>query len=87
MSDSRLHALLEELREELHRTPALEAGERELLNQLVRDIQTQLATEARDRDRSVLRRLDDAIKQFEVSHPTLTRALSQLFNSLSQGGV
>lgn len=87
MSDSRLHTLLEELRQELQRTPALEADERELLNQLVRDIQTQLAAEARERDESVLGRLDDAVKQFEVSHPTLTRALSQLFNSLSQGGV
>jgi hypothetical protein len=34
-----------------------------------------------------LGRLNDAIAQFEVSHPDLTRALSQLLNSLSQGGV
>jgi Skp family chaperone for outer membrane proteins len=87
MSDSRLHTLLEELREELQRTQALEAGERERLNQLVRDLQKELAAETQDRDESLLGRLDAAIKQFEVSHPTLTRALSQLFNSLSQGGV
>ncbi len=87
MSDSRLHTLLEELRQELQRAPALEADERDMLNQLVRDIQTLLAAETPDRDESVLGRLDDAIKQFEVSHPILTRALSQLFNSLSQGGV
>jgi hypothetical protein len=87
MSDSRLHTLLNELHQELQRTPALDAEEREMLNHLARDVQALLAVEAPARDDSVLGRLNDAIAQFEVSHPDLTRALSQLLNSLSQGGV
>jgi hypothetical protein len=33
------------------------------------------------------RRLEDAIRHFEVTHPTLTEALSDLLTSLSNAGI
>lgn len=87
MSDSRLHTLLDELHQELQRAPALDSEEREMLNHLAQDVQALLTAEGPARDESVVGRLNDAVAQFEVSHPDLTRALSQLLNSLSQGGV
>jgi hemerythrin len=88
MTDKKLSKLLEQLHEELGKTDAVDEKGRELLRHLNADIQKLLErTEGTQTDESVLQRLQDAIDHFEVEHPAITAALSQMLNTLSNAGI
>jgi hypothetical protein len=86
MTDEKLRDILEQLHSELERTDSVDDKGREILNHLSTDIQKFLDPDEDD-DESLLERLQDAIDHFEVEHPTITAALSQMLNTLSNAGI
>ena len=89
MTDSKLSTLLEQLHAELDSTEAVDEKGRELLRDLNADIQELLKRsdgEGAD-DNSLLERWQEYIDHFEVTHPTLTAALSHLMTALNNAGI
>ncbi len=90
MDDKKLRKLLEQLHAEIERTRKVDDQGRELLLHINTDINELLArTEGVPlKPRSGLTRsLEDAVSHFEVTHPALTAALSDLLNALSNAGI
>ncbi|MGE5378347.1 MAG: DUF4404 family protein [Bacteroidota bacterium] len=91
MSDDELRKSLEELHRKIETTNHVDEEGRELLNHLKVDIQTLLdRTESEDQfdDTSgEIARLEESVRHFEVTHPSLTAAISQLLNILNNAGI
>ena len=86
MTDQKMRELLEQLHEELARTESLDETGREMLAHISADIQ-KLLEPSEEASPSILARLQDAIDHFEVEHPAITAALSQMLNTLSNAGI
>ena len=79
---------LKELHQELERAPELRQEDRDLLAQLLRDIQAVLdKTEGAPHVESIRERLEDAAHRFEVTHPSLTEVVARVINGLSNMGI
>jgi len=90
MDDRELRELLEQLHSEIAETQSVDEKGRELLHHLDADIRELLARSEGDRTQpfpSLVRRLQDSIDHFEVTHPTLTAMLSQMSTILSNAGI
>lgn len=88
MTDKKLSELLEQLHNELGNAEAVDEKGRELLRALNADIQNLLdRSEGGGSDDSLLERMQDTIDHFEVTHPTLTSALSHIMNVLNNAGI
>ena len=89
MSDKNLTELLEQLHNELDGTQAIDEKGRELLRDLTADIQELLKRSegAGADDDSLLERWQATIDHFEVTHPTLTVALSHIMTALNNAGI
>ena len=88
MADKKLTELLEQLHTELDGTEAVDEKGRELLRALNADIDELLERSEGDQsDDSLLERLQESIDHFEVTHPTLTSALSHIMTALSNAGI
>lgn len=89
MTDQNLHDLLEELHREVHEMDVVDESERERLRHLEADIRKLLARSGAniEADEPMLERLQEAIDQFEVTHPRLTMMLSQMMTILSNAGI
>ena len=91
MTDNKLSTLLEQLHTELDSTEALDEKGRELLLALNADIDELLERsevgQSDDNDDSLLERWQAAIDHFEVTHPTLTNALSHIMTALNNAGI
>lgn len=91
MNDDELRRLLEELHQKIETTDTVDEKGRELLSHLSVDIRGLLERtgheeQLRGSPREV-GRLEESIQHFEVTHPTLTAALSQLLNILNNAGI
>ena len=51
------------------------------------DMRQMLESKGAKRDDSLVEQLDQAVRQFEISHPELTIALGHLLDILSQEGI
>ena len=90
MDDQELQNLLEQLHNEIERTKSVDEKGRALLNHLESDIRSLLERSGDQSPKihpSTLRRLEDSIDYFEVSHPTLNAVLSKLMAVLSNAGI
>jgi len=90
MDQQPLRQLLEQLHTELSRTQALDAEARAQLRKLMAEVQAILerTEEAPDQQyQSLSGQLQQAIKQFEISHPQLTWAMGEVLDILSRSGV
>ena len=89
MTSKKLTKLLEQLHDELANTEVMDEKGRDLLRALNADIQALLerADDETDDDDSLLARLQETIAHFEVTHPNLTAALSQMLNALNNAGI
>jgi hypothetical protein len=88
MEDKKLKDLLEQLHNELEHTANLDDKGRALLRDLDADIRQLLDGSAKNVSQSlVLERLEDSIKHLEITHPTLTMALSELLTALNNAGI
>ena len=91
MNDDELRTLLEELHSKIENTNEVDEEGRELLNHLSTDIQNLLKRTGRDEPLRgtprEINRLEESVQHFEVTHPSLTAALSQLLNILNNAGI
>jgi uncharacterized membrane protein YccC len=90
MPETRLRTTLEELQRTLEEPDAVDAESRQLLGELVEDIQAVLARapeEREDADHSLLDRLAEMARRFEKSHHALTAAVGRVANALSNLGI
>ncbi len=91
MSDDELRKSLEELDRKIQTTDHVDEEGRELLSQLSIDIQNLLKrteSEGQLNDTSgEVARLEESVRYFEVTHPSLTAALAQLLNILNNAGI
>ena len=87
MTEKKLTKLLEQLRNELASTQAVDETGRDLLRALNTDIEKLLDRTEAESDDSLLERLQKTIDHFEVTHPTLTSTLSHLLTALNNAGI
>jgi uncharacterized protein DUF4404 len=91
MNDDELRQLLEELHQKIETTESVDEKGRELLDHLSKDIGRLLERTSSGTARPVtsheINRLEESIRHFEVTHPTLTATLSQLLNILNNAGI
>jgi hypothetical protein len=91
MNDDELRELLEELHHKIETTNSLDEKGRELLSHLSVDIRNLLERTGHEQglrgNPREIGRLEESIRHFEVTHPNLTAALSQLLNILNNAGI
>ncbi|MBI1793946.1 MAG: DUF4404 family protein [Chloroflexi bacterium] len=90
MDDKKLRKLLEQLHDELEHTQSLDGKGRALLRDLDADIRSLLNRskgDALQAQPQVLERLEETIDHLEITHPTLTMALSELLTVLNNAGI
>jgi len=90
MDDQELRKLLEQIQSEIKQTKSVDENGRERLRQLDSDIHDLLARsegEQKQSQMSIIRRLDDSIDHFEVTHPNLTAMLSRMLDILNNAGI
>jgi hypothetical protein len=90
MDDKELRELIEKLHAEIQEAHSVDEKGRELLSHLDSDIRELLAQTGGTGSPvhpSTLRRLEEGIDQFEVTHPTLTILISKLLEALSTAGI
>lgn len=91
MNDDELRQLLEELHQKIETTDSVDEKGRELLNHLSMDIRSLLERTGQDTPQGAtsgeVSRIEESIRHFEVTHPTLTATLSQLLNILNNAGI
>ena len=91
MNDDELRQMLEDLHRKIEHTNSVDEKGRELLSHLSVDIRNLLErTGHEERLRGStweIGRLEESVRHFEVTHPNLTAALSQLLNILNNAGI
>jgi hypothetical protein len=90
MDKKGLDQLLNQLHEEIKNTKAVDEKGTDLLRALETDIQSLLNRSGESQSLvrpSVVRNLQNALDHFEVTHPNLTAAISELLESLSNAGI
>jgi hypothetical protein len=90
MDDQELRKLIEQLHAEIQNTRSVDEKGQELLLHLESDIRKLLAQTggmAAPVRPSTLRRMEEGLDHFEVTHPTLTILLSRLLEALSNVGI
>jgi hypothetical protein len=90
MDDKELRKLLQELREEIKKSKAVDEKGRKLLNSLDKDIHDLLEIPENKPVQlhpTVVQRFREAREHFEVTHPGITANLSKLLNTLSTIGL
>ncbi len=91
MDKEQLHKMLEQLHAELSQAQTVEGADLELLKSLRRDVQAILARAEGETSLQQYSSLGDdlraAVRQFELSHPSLTWAMGEVLEILSRAGV
>ena len=91
MKDEELRELLEELHKKIETTNSVDEKGRELLSHLSVDIRNLLERTGHEEhlrgNQWEIGRMEESIRHFEVTHPNLTAALSQLLNVLNNAGI
>lgn len=88
MSDQKLDKLLKQLHKEIEGIESVDEKGQELLRELSTDIRDLLErTEEKQPAASIMQRIERSIEYFEVTHPDLTAALSNLSAILSNAGI
>ena len=88
MNNQEIDKLLEQLKNEIEGIQPDDEKGQELLRELSVDIRELLErAESKQPAPSMMRRLETSIDHFEVTHPDLTAALSNLFSILSNAGI
>ncbi len=82
----KLDALLEQVHAELQKVEQVDEEKLKLLQTLEQDVQA-LLRKSEVETPSILERMQKAIDQFEVEHPTLTTLLSEVSTILSNAGI
>lgn len=86
MENKEIRNLLEQLQGEIEHLDTLDEKGRELLRELDKEI-NDLLIRTEGTPAPLIQSLESAIEHLEVSHPTLTATMSQLFTVLSHAGI
>jgi hypothetical protein len=86
MDNQELNKLLQQLHEEIKKTQAVDEQGTELLRDLDKDLHS-LINRTDEPDPLSLQRLDDVIRHFEATHPSLTVLISKLLDTLNNSGI
>lgn len=90
MDDTELRNLLQQLQDEISKTPAVDEKGSQLLRDLDEDIQALLQRSAGKPVQlhpAANQRMTTTLYHFEVTHPDLTRLISELLETLSNAGI
>ncbi len=88
MTNQEIDKLLDQLNKEIEGIQPDDAKGQELLRELSTDIRELLErAEAKQAPTSMMDRIESSIDHFEVTHPDLTAALSNLSAILSNAGI
>ena len=87
MNDKKLDALLVQVHAELQKVDMVDADSLKLLQDLEQDVQSLLKKVDALETPSILERMQKAVEEFEVEHPTLTTLLSEVSTILSNAGI
>ena len=90
MNDNELRNLLEQLHSEIENTQHVDEKDLEMLRDLGGDIRELLSRSGDEKSPvqpTLLGRLEESIRYLEVTHPTLTRTLTEILESLSNAGI
>ncbi len=90
MTEKNIRTLLEGLRDELQHIESVDDKGRDLLRGLDADIHDLLQRSEQagaQTDDTVLERFQSAMDHFEITHPKLTMALSEMMTALSNAGI
>lgn len=87
MSDKKLNNLLNDLRSEIDRLQRVDAPSQARLDKLFAAIQTKVGDHQKSEEEGFFEELDESIKEFEATHPTLTRILNNIMTTLSNTGI
>lgn len=91
MDDRELREMLEDLHKKIESTNSVDETGRELLSHLSVDIRNLLERTGHEEQlrgtKWEIGRMEESIRHFEVTHPNLTAALSQLLTTLNNAGI
>jgi hypothetical protein len=90
MDNKNSRELLQQLHDEINSIQKVDKKGSDLLKDIDGDIRELLERSGETQMEvhpTILKRLDDAIDHFEVTHPDLTTLISKVFDSLSNAGV
>lgn len=87
MPKNKIQELLAQLQEELQELNPQDERGRELLENITTDINSLLQESRLVAEDSILERLQDTIDHFNMEHPKLTMALSDILSILSNAGI
>ncbi len=90
MDDQELRKLIEQLHTEIQNTQSVDETGHELLQHLDSDIHELLDRNGGNTSPALsttIRRLEEGLDHFEVTHPALTKQFAQLLELLSNAGI
>lgn len=87
MPKNKIRELLEQLQGELDQVDPQDEKGRDLLKNITADIDSFLQKSDAHAEESILQRLQDTIDHFNIEHPKLTMALSEIMSILSNAGI
>ena len=90
MNNHDLRRLLERIEREIKRTKTDDEKGRELLQHIEADIHAfreRPESEWLEPEESFVKRMNDVVDHFEITHPTLTSMISQMLNILNNAGI
>lgn len=83
-----LRQQLDQLRDQLEQQPPLDDDQREAVQALITQLESQLALESPPpADETLVDGINLAVERFEVSHPTLAGTLRNIMQSLVSMGI
>ena len=86
MADQKLRELLQQLHDELEQIETVDDDGRKMLSNINADIRKFLDP-TQENPTTLLDYLQSAIDHFELEHPAVTTALSQVLNALNNAGI
>lgn len=90
MADDKLRRQLEQLHDAIERADKVDARGQRLLRDIdghIRELLARSEVASVQARPALTRGLEDAIRHFEVTHPALTMALTDLLTALSNAGI
>ncbi len=87
MPKNKIRELLEQLQGELDQVDPQDEKGRKMLENITTEIDSFLQKSDDQRDESFFQRLQDTIDHFNIEHPKLTMALSEIMSILSNAGI
>lgn len=87
MPKNKIRELLEQLQGELDQVDPQDEKGRKMLENITTEIDSFLQKSDDQRDETFFQRLQDTIDHFNIEHPKLTMALSEIMSILSNAGI